>query len=333
MATFKHKTGQASTATWRTLLAVHPAAELFPLIGEYELRGLADDIAKHGLRDKVDVYYDRDGKPWLIDGRNRFDALAALGRDLFDDSGKLRTEFQSSPPPRLYTAADVVAYVIAKNILRRHLTVDDRARLIRALLKAQPEKSNRQIAKQVGASHPHVAKVRRQAEETGDVETVTTSIDTKGRKQPTRKPKTESPTEQWEREHPEDVRCPRCSPHAAAAWRRKRGIQPRKTEQKVFASPEEAHAPETETPIVPAEAEQEESDDDGYSLAGSLQITYNDVWEECQETKNWPDLSAARKAHLKRAMTKLRSAFSELIELATPVKRGRPPKVKEGAVT
>jgi hypothetical protein len=188
------------------------------------LRGLADDIAKHGLRDKVDVYYDRDGKPWLIDGRNRFDALAALGRDLFDDSGKLRTEFQSSPPPRLYTEADVAAYVIAKNILRRHLTVDDRARLIRALLKAQPEKSNRQIAKQVGASHPHVAKVRRQAEETGDVETVTTSIDTKGRRQPAKKPKAETPTEKWERAHPDDIRCPRTHPHAAAAWRKKRGV-------------------------------------------------------------------------------------------------------------
>jgi hypothetical protein len=38
----------------------------------------------------------------------------------------------------------------------------------------------------VGASHPHIAKVREELEKSGDVETVTTSIDTKGRKQPAR---------------------------------------------------------------------------------------------------------------------------------------------------
>src|SRR5262249_13119412 len=39
-----------------------------------------------------------------------------------------------------------------------------------------------------GRSHPHVAKVRKKLEQAGDVETVTTSIDTKGRKQPAIKP-------------------------------------------------------------------------------------------------------------------------------------------------
>ena len=39
----------------------------------------------------------------------------------------------------------------------------------------------------VGASHPHIGKVRAELESTGDVETVTTSIDTKGRKQPIKK--------------------------------------------------------------------------------------------------------------------------------------------------
>src|SRR5262249_28024691 len=50
-------------------------------------------------------------------------------------------------------------------------------------------KSNRQIAKTAGVSHPHVAKVRGDLERSGDVETVTTSIDTKGRKQPAKKTK------------------------------------------------------------------------------------------------------------------------------------------------
>src|SRR5262249_27845924 len=59
--------------------------------------------------------------------------------------------------------------------------------LIGQLIKAQPEKSNRRIAKTVGVSHPHVAKVRDDLEGSGDVETVTTSIDTRGRKQPAKK--------------------------------------------------------------------------------------------------------------------------------------------------
>jgi predicted nuclease with TOPRIM domain len=57
------------------------------------------------------------------------------------------------------------------------------------LLKADPTKSNRAVAKLTDTSHPHVAKVRKRAERTGDVETVTTSVDTKGRKQPSKRAK------------------------------------------------------------------------------------------------------------------------------------------------
>jgi DNA-binding Lrp family transcriptional regulator len=84
-------------------------------------------------------------------------------------------------------STDPWAYVVSANIHRRHLTIEDKDRLIVQLLKADPTKSNRQVAKIVDASHPHVAKVRGQAERTGDVETVTTSTDTKGRQQPAKK--------------------------------------------------------------------------------------------------------------------------------------------------
>jgi DNA-binding Lrp family transcriptional regulator len=72
---------------------------------------------------------------------------------------------------------------------RRHLTIEDKDRVIVQLLKADPTKSNRRVAKLTDTSHPHVAKVREHAEKAGDVETVTTSVDTKGRKQPTSKPR------------------------------------------------------------------------------------------------------------------------------------------------
>src|SRR5262249_14979772 len=78
---------------------------------------------------------------------------------------------------------------ISANIRRRNLTAEQTRDLIAKLIKAAPAKSNRRIAKEAGASHPHVAKVRGDLEKSGDVETVTTSIDTKGRKQPAKRVK------------------------------------------------------------------------------------------------------------------------------------------------
>jgi hypothetical protein len=60
---------------------------------------------------------------------------------------------------------------------RRHLTPEQKREIIRKLLKASQEKSDRQVAKLAGVSHPHVGKVRRSLQQTGDVETVSTSTD------------------------------------------------------------------------------------------------------------------------------------------------------------
>jgi hypothetical protein len=36
--------------SWRDVLPIHPAAELFPLISPDELRPIGEDIKAHGLR-------------------------------------------------------------------------------------------------------------------------------------------------------------------------------------------------------------------------------------------------------------------------------------------
>ena len=63
---------------WRAFLPIHPAAELFPLMSEAELKELAADIDKHDLKELVCLYDDPELGVCVLDGRNRFDALELL---------------------------------------------------------------------------------------------------------------------------------------------------------------------------------------------------------------------------------------------------------------
>jgi hypothetical protein len=138
---------------------------------------------------------------FLIDGRNRLDALTLLGwlgpkcgdgplkirnkRALIDAS----TTTQFGPFETKYDASDdvIYRYVIAANIQRRHLTTEQKRDLIAELLKADPSKSDRQIAKQTKTSPTTVGTVRAEKEASGDVSKLDTRTDTKGRKQPSKK--------------------------------------------------------------------------------------------------------------------------------------------------
>ena len=86
---------------WRDHLPVHLAAELFPLMSEAELRELGEDIKKTRLRNPVDLWRDADGKVYLLDGRNRLDAMEMVGisfgkrYDLFRKGSKLARTWPS----------------------------------------------------------------------------------------------------------------------------------------------------------------------------------------------------------------------------------------------
>lgn len=88
---------------------VHPAAALFPMLDGAELAELARDIEEHGLIEPIVVH---NGE--LLDGRNRLAACQLAGVE------PTEREWEGDP-------SEVVAWVLSKNLHRRHLSTSQRA--------------------------------------------------------------------------------------------------------------------------------------------------------------------------------------------------------------
>jgi hypothetical protein len=181
----------SSAKSWREILKTHPAAELFPLMSPEELKALAEDIDKNGLQVPIVIWESNDGQKYLLDGRNRLDALELNGDRMFDAKGRPSDD---APDKLIKNIAqirsdDPYEYVIGANILRRHLTAGQKRELIGELLKATPGKSNRQIARTVKVDHKTVGSVRRDLEGRGEISPVKWRTDTQGRQQPASKEK------------------------------------------------------------------------------------------------------------------------------------------------
>lgn len=96
--------------------AVHPAANLFPMMSDEDIDALAKSIREQGLRQPIIITEDGE----LLDGRNRVAACSRAGI-----------------PPRheVFHGDDPVAFVMALNMDRRHLTTGQKAMLA---LKIEP---------------------------------------------------------------------------------------------------------------------------------------------------------------------------------------------------
>jgi hypothetical protein len=175
--------------SWRDHLRVHPAAKLFPPMSESELRELGEDIKNNGLLEEPVLYRDQELGICVLDGRNRLDACELIGRETIDASGgpKVGTIRHAS------RSFDPFAFVISKNIRRRHLSVEQRQELLITLIARQPERSDRQIAKMAGVDHKTIAAARTKGEDVGSIPHVETRTDSSGRKQPATKTKTTKP--------------------------------------------------------------------------------------------------------------------------------------------
>ena len=180
-----------ASKSWRDTFPIHPACELFPPISADELRTLGEDIRAKGLQNRIALWAaDPNSKKFLLDGRNRLDAMELVGLDPCSCSQVTLYGNQGVDPH---------TYVISANIHRRHLTGEQKRELIAKLLKATPEKSDRQISETVKADHKTVASVRAEKISTGEIPQLTKTVgkDGKTRKQPAKK--TAAPSKAEER--------------------------------------------------------------------------------------------------------------------------------------
>jgi hypothetical protein len=96
------------------MIEFHPLANVFPLIEAAEFEAFVDDVREHGLAEKIVMHEDN-----ILDGRNRYRALAQIG---LTDEEILRAHTEP-----LDDGTDPLAFVISKNLKRRHLDESQRA--------------------------------------------------------------------------------------------------------------------------------------------------------------------------------------------------------------
>ena len=109
----------------------HPLADVFPLIEGAEFDALVADISKQGLLEAI-VTLDGD----ILDGRNRYRACVAAGVE---------------PHFEVFEGADPVAFVVSKNVARRHL--DESQRALAAAKIATLQNGQRKSASPIGEGH------------------------------------------------------------------------------------------------------------------------------------------------------------------------------------
>src|SRR6516225_8185940 len=109
------------------------------MMPDEELAQLAEDIKANGLREPLTLARGvGDGRNNLLDGRNRLEAIERFGIEV----GPLSYMVWWGGGRQ---AEQEVAYIISKNIKRRHLTKQQQADLIVAALKAAAEAAEKPV--------------------------------------------------------------------------------------------------------------------------------------------------------------------------------------------
>jgi hypothetical protein len=128
----------------------HPVACMFPIPQGPEFDAMVEDLKQHGLRENGTVWIDSTGKIWGVDGRFREKACDVAGVEFSYEPRKFRDESR------------VVAYILSRNLARRHMNESQRAILGARLLPMFAEEAQKRkvTGKQVVANLPDGQKGR-----------------------------------------------------------------------------------------------------------------------------------------------------------------------------
>lgn len=102
-------------------MKVHPAADVFPMLGDDEYVALRDDIRERGQIQPCIAWTDSNDVEWLLDGRNRMRACEELGR---------KPDYEYF----VGTETKAIDLVVSLNLRRRSLTPSQRATVAVELL-------------------------------------------------------------------------------------------------------------------------------------------------------------------------------------------------------
>lgn len=128
--------------------------QLFDLLPDEEYAALKDDIAKRGVL--VPIEYDQDGN--LLDGHHRLRACFELG---IKDFPTITRQFGSTEERE--------EHIVTLNVRRRHLNGEQKRRWVAWFLARHPERSDREIGREVGVHQSTVGSVRRDLEDSGEL--------------------------------------------------------------------------------------------------------------------------------------------------------------------
>jgi hypothetical protein len=142
----------------------HPFADKFSLMQGAAFEELVEDIRQRGQLIPCLV-----SNGLLLDGRNRLRACQALG---------IKPNIRAVPAT---TNEDYVGIITSANVIRRHLTIEEKKQYCELALIEAPGLSNRRIAKATHLEHHTVAKIREALETEGKIATTDERLGADGR--------------------------------------------------------------------------------------------------------------------------------------------------------
>jgi hypothetical protein len=198
----------AATQDWRTILPVHPAAEIIPAQSKEKLSRLGRNIKAAGKMLVPIVVLAEPADPTaqdlrarfkysVLDGRSRLDAMVQVGIKFVVewtiDGPMIVADGYDIPKPQIIpqnAKFDPVDFTTRINMARRQCNRADTRELIVKLLTERPNWTDNAIAKAACVSHSTVAAIRRNCQ----IGNCANRVEADGKKARGRSPKVAGPT-------------------------------------------------------------------------------------------------------------------------------------------